>query len=160
LFEAVNRRADQFEYREHGAGSTRTAWCCGSDTGTSSEAIAIVTPRGVPRRSHRRRPTIGAAAGFEPPAVDPFVRDPLTYGSDQPVDALVLVDATRAALVIDELGEAAVVERRDHGAVVVGMPVVNRTAFRTWVLDLLEHAEVLGPPELRDEFVEWLRALT
>jgi hypothetical protein len=37
--------------------------------------------------------------------------------------------------------------------------VVNREAFRTWVLDLLEHAEVLAPPELRDDIVGWLRAL-
>ena len=34
--------------------------------------------------------------------------------------------------------------------------MVNRDAFRTWVLDLLDHAEVLGPPELRDDIVEWL----
>ena len=70
-----------------------------------------------------------------------------------------LVDATRAALVVDELGEQAVVARHDDGAVEVVLPVVNREAFRTWVLELLEHAEVLGPPELRDDLVAWLRAL-
>jgi predicted DNA-binding transcriptional regulator YafY len=52
-----------------------------------------------------------------------------------------------------------VVSRRDDGAVEVVLPVVNREAFRTWVLALLEHAEVLGPPELRDDIVAWLRAL-
>ena len=48
-------------------------------------------------------PEIGARDGsFEPPpGIDPaeFVRDdPLTYGEDQPVDARVLVDASRVGL--------------------------------------------------------------
>jgi hypothetical protein len=43
--------------------------------------------------------------------------------------------------------------------VVVALAVVNREAFRTFVLDLLDHAEVLEPPELRAEIVEWLTAL-
>jgi hypothetical protein len=37
---------------------------------------------------------------------------------------------------------------------------VNRAAFRTWVLDLLDHAEVLGPSELRAEMLAWLDAMT
>ena len=39
------------------------------------------------------------------------------------------------------------------------LPVVNREAFRSWVLDLLEHAEVLDPPELRADIVAWLTEL-
>jgi proteasome accessory factor B len=107
-------------------------------------------------------PTSGEPGGFEPPAdVDPaaYLRDdPMTYGDATAIDARVLVDATRAAWVVDELGHEAVVERRDDGSVVVALSVVNRDAFRTWVLGLLEHAEVLEPPELRDELVTWLRA--
>jgi proteasome accessory factor B len=106
------------------------------------------------------RPEAGAADAFEPPAdVDParFVRDdPLRFGEDQPVAARVLVDAARAAWVTDELGSEVVVERRDDGAVVVELQVVNRAAFRTWVLGLLEHAEVLEPADLRRDLVEWL----
>jgi predicted DNA-binding transcriptional regulator YafY len=83
----------------------------------------------------------------------------MTYGDDQPIDAQVLVDATRAGWVVDELGEAAVIERRPDGAVVVELPVVNREAFRSFVLGLLEHAEVLGPAELRDDIVAWLHAV-
>jgi predicted DNA-binding transcriptional regulator YafY len=52
-----------------------------------------------------------------------------------------------------------VVERRADGAVVVTLPVVNRAAFRTWVIDLLDHAEVLSPPELRADMVAWLDAV-
>jgi predicted DNA-binding transcriptional regulator YafY len=108
-------------------------------------------------------PEYDAPRGFEPPAdVDPadFLRaDPLTYGDAQAVDARVLVDAPRAGWVIDDLGDESVVERRDDGSVVVGLSVVNREAFRTWVLELLDHAEVLSPPELRTEIIDWLRAI-
>jgi len=109
-------------------------------------------------------PTVGAARAFEPPPnVDPaaFLRaDPLSYGDDIPIDALVLVDATRAAWVVDDLGADAVAERHDDGAAVVRLRVVNREAFRTWVLNLLEHAEVLEPPELRADIVTWLEDLS
>jgi len=105
-------------------------------------------------------PELGAARSFQPPpGIDPadFVRaDPMTYGEDQPVIAHVLVDAPRAGWVVEQLGEETIVERRADGAVVVGMPVVNRAAFRSWVIDLLDHAEVLSPTELRTEMVEWL----
>ena len=49
--------------------------------------------------------------------------------------------------------------RRPDGSVVVELTVTNRDAFRSFVLGFLEHAEVLGPPELRDELVAWLGAL-
>jgi predicted DNA-binding transcriptional regulator YafY len=105
-------------------------------------------------------PELGPDGGFAPPdAVDPaeYVRaDPLTYGEDQPVDAHVLVDAPRAGWVVDQLGEEAVVDRRPDGGIVVSLPVVNRAAFRSWVVDLLDHAEVLSPPELRADMVAWL----
>jgi predicted DNA-binding transcriptional regulator YafY len=108
-------------------------------------------------------PTLGPDGAFTPPAdVDPadYVRaDPMTYGEDQPVDAHVLVDAPRAGWVVDQLGDEAVVERRPDGAVVVRLPVVNRAAFRSWVVDLLDHAEVLSPPELRADMVAWLDAV-
>jgi predicted DNA-binding transcriptional regulator YafY len=106
---------------------------------------------------------LGEARSFEPPVgIDPadLLRDdPLAYGDAQPLEAQVLVDAPRAAWVVDELGDEAVLERRDDGSIVVGLSVVNHEAFRTWVLELLEHAEVLGPAELRAVVVEWLRPL-
>ena len=108
-------------------------------------------------------PDVGPPAAFTAPAgIDPtdyLSSDPLTYGNDQPIRAHVLVDATRASLVVSSLGDEAVVEHRDDGAVVVALDVVNRDAFRAFVLDLLDHAEVLDPPELRAEIVGWLVAL-
>jgi predicted DNA-binding transcriptional regulator YafY len=108
-------------------------------------------------------PAFGIPGSFSPPpGVDPseLVRDdPLTYGEDQPLEARVLVDAPRAAWVVDQLGQDRVADRRPDGGVVVAMPVVNRAAFRTWVLALLDHAEVLAPPELRADMISWLDAL-
>jgi proteasome accessory factor B len=108
-------------------------------------------------------PVLGDPGVFEPPAgtdpADLLRADPLTYGDAQPVTAQVLVDAPRAAWVVDQLGEQTVAERRDDGSVVVELSVVNRDAFRTWVLELLEHAEVLAPADLRAELVAWLRAI-
>jgi predicted DNA-binding transcriptional regulator YafY len=108
-------------------------------------------------------PEVGPAGAFTPPAgIDPadFVRaDPMTYGEDQPVEARVLVDAPRAGWVAEQLGDESVAERRPDGSMVVTLPVVNRAAFRTWLIDLLDHAEVLSPPELRAEMVDWLDAV-
>jgi predicted DNA-binding transcriptional regulator YafY len=52
-----------------------------------------------------------------------------------------------------------VAERRDDGSAVLRMAVTNREAFRSWVLGLLDHAEVLAPPELRADMAAWLSAL-
>lgn len=104
----------------------------------------------------------GPACSFERPAgFDPssaLSDEPWRFGGEQPLGAIVLVSSDQAAWVVKELGEEAVVEGRDDGSVVVGMAVTNRGAFRSFVLGLLGHAEVLGPPELREEMVAWLRA--
>ena len=123
--------------------------------------------RGAPRAFRVDRidgdPAVGEPGGFEPPPdVDPaaYLRaDPMTYGEDQPRAARVLVDPTRADWVAEQLGEESVRERRDDGSVVVELSVVNREAFRTFVLGLLEHAEVLEPEELRADLVAWLEAI-
>jgi len=71
----------------------------------------------------------------------------------------VAVSATQAGWVEADLGAQAVAERRDDGSIVVRMAVTNREAFRSFVLGLLDHAEVLAPPELRADMVDWLTAL-
>jgi proteasome accessory factor B len=95
--------------------------------------------------------------GFDPASA---LRDePWRFGDEAPVEALVLVSPTQAGWVEADLGSKAVVERRDDGSVVVRMAVTNRGAFRSFVLGLLDHAEVLAPPELRADMVAWLMAL-
>ncbi|HZQ77147.1 MAG TPA: WYL domain-containing protein [Acidimicrobiia bacterium] len=105
----------------------------------------------------------GPGGGFErPDGFDPAsaLRDePWRFGDEEPVEARVLVGPAQAGWVEADLGAAAVAERRDDGSVVVRMAVTNRDAFRSYVLGLLDHAEVLGPAELRADMVAWLSTL-
>jgi predicted DNA-binding transcriptional regulator YafY len=105
---------------------------------------------------------VGPAGSFERPAgLEPgeLLRDePWQYGDEDTVTARLLVDANQAKPVVEQVGEQAVTERRDDGSVVVELPVTNAAAFRSFVLGLLDAAEVLGPPELRADMVEWLEA--
>ena len=53
---------------------------------------------------------------------------------------------SRAAAVVRELGADRVVDTNPDGDVDVRVPCANREAFRSWVLGLIEHAEVRSPP--------------
>lgn len=92
--------------------------------------------------------------GFDPAAV--FPEQAYQVGAGEAVDVEVLVDDPHSAAVVAEVGEAAVVERRDTG-VVVRIEAINMAAFRSWLLGLLDHAEVLSPPEVRAQVVGWLQ---
>ncbi|MGH9081484.1 MAG: helix-turn-helix transcriptional regulator [Acidimicrobiales bacterium] len=89
-----------------------------------------------------------------------FGRDPWQFGGGEEVEVDVLVDAVVASRVVAELGEPAVVEQRDDGAVVVRLTVTDEDALIRWVLDLLDHAEVVGPPSVRGHLVDRLSAWT
>ena len=92
---------------------------------------------------------------------DAFPSDPKQLGADGATAvARVRVDRARAAAVERELGADRVVARRRGGAIEVEVPCANVAAFRSWVLGLLEHAEVIGPPDVRADVVDWLTALT
>ena len=58
--------------------------------------------------------------------------------------------------VVQEVGADAVAARREDGTVVVHVPCTNSDAFRSWVLGLLDDAEVLSPPEARAAIATWL----
>jgi predicted DNA-binding transcriptional regulator YafY len=51
-----------------------------------------------------------------------------------------------------------VVERTDDGGVVVRLVVTDVEALVSWALDLLDHAEVLRPDEVRAAVVARLEA--
>jgi predicted DNA-binding transcriptional regulator YafY len=107
---------------------------------------------------------VGRPGAFERPApFDPsrvLADEPWRSGVDAAVEARLLVDADQAPWVSAQPGIE--VERGapegTGGAVVVRLAVTNRDAFRSFVLGLLDHAEVLGPPELRAEVTTWLDA--
>jgi predicted DNA-binding transcriptional regulator YafY len=104
---------------------------------------------------------VGSPRSFEPPSVAvPGARaEPWQLGEGEPVRAQVLIEAEQAPIAIGIVGSAAVKETRADGSIVVELPVSNPDGFRALVLGFLDHAEVLGPPELRADLVDWLRAI-
>lgn len=96
---------------------------------------------------------------FEPPADTPGQAVPWQMGDEEPVTARLLVDADHVGWAVGQVGADAVESRRDDGSVVLTVHVTNRSAFRSFVLGFLDHAEVLDPPELRAEMVSWLEQL-
>ncbi len=107
--------------------------------------------------------TAGARGAFErPEGFDPltaFPSDPKEIGEGD-ARARVLVDAPRAGLVQRELGDDAVVIRRDDGAIEFDVACANRDAFRSWLFGLGEQAEVLEPADVRADVVAWLRSIS
>jgi predicted DNA-binding transcriptional regulator YafY len=164
LYDAVRRRASvTFAYR----GDTRHV------------APAVLRFRGgwwylvgfdldkLASRTFRVDRMEGAPAAGEPgSAVVPDDFDPTTalpeepwrMGEEEAVRTDVLVDAVLAPLVVAEVGESTVHQRRHDGAVVVRLEVTNIAALRSWVLELGEHAEVLAPEQVRADMIEWLEA--
>jgi predicted DNA-binding transcriptional regulator YafY len=97
---------------------------------------------------------------FERPPTDGGAPPPAwRLGDEDEVVAELLVDAIQAPWALDELGGAAVMSRRPDGSVQFAVTVTNRSAFRSFVLGFLDHAEILGPPELRAGMVRWLRTV-
>ena len=107
--------------------------------------------------------TSGAPGSFDPPIADSATLgmrfDPWRHGDDPPVTATVRIDADQAALSRSHVLEEAIWTDHPDGSATVEMEVTNRRAFRTFVLGFLEHAEILGPDELRDDLVAWLEAI-
>ena len=89
----------------------------------------------------------------------PIPRQPwLIPGGDRTI-AVVLVDEVLSGKAIAEAGHEADIRRHDDGTVTLTLPVTHRDAFRSWLLGLLDHAQLLHPAEMRDELVEWLEAI-
>jgi len=95
------------------------------------------------------RPTVAQAA---PPP-------PWRMGDDDEIPARLWVDADQALWARQALGPGTVREERADGSVVFEVPITSVPAFRSFVLGYLDHAEVLGPPALREDIASWLGAL-
>ncbi len=109
---------------------------------------------------------IGESGSFEvPDGFDPsgaLASDMKAVGGvgDDPTEAVVRIDSAWARRVMAEMDPERIVARQVDGSVLVRVPCTNRSAFRSWVLGMLEHAVVLEPPEVRSEVVGWLEALS
>jgi proteasome accessory factor B len=108
---------------------------------------------------------VGDGGAFERPAdFDPrtaFPADPKQIGhaSDDAVEATVRIGSLRAAAAERELGAQRVLVRHDDGSIEVLVPATNLDAFRSWVIGLVDHAVVIGPPEVRAYVVDWLQGV-
>lgn len=105
---------------------------------------------------------LGEPGGFERPAdfsvVDAMPADPKTFeGTGE--TCMVRISPTLAQTVVREVGEDAVRRRDEDGTVVVEVPCGHRPAFRTWLFAMVDRAEVLSPPAIRNEVVGWLRGM-
>jgi len=87
-------------------------------------------------------------------------REAWQFGDGDEVAVDLVVDRAEAGRVVAELGEQVVIRRDHDGSVHLRLAVTDVGALVTWVLDLLDHAEVLRPRPVRAAIVERLRAIT
>jgi len=99
------------------------------------------------------------SGGFKPGPSTAGALQPWEMGVEELIVARLRIDAGQAGWAVGQLGDAAVEEWGEDGSVVLRAGVTNREAFRAFVLGFLDHAELLGPPELRADLVSWLDAV-
>ena len=103
---------------------------------------------------------VGKAGAFDRPSeVAAGPPPPWRLGDDEEIVVQLRVDASQRPFVSAVAGEGAIAATEPDGAAVYQLSVTNRVALRSFVLGLLDHAQVIGPPEVRDDMVSWLRSL-
>lgn len=104
--------------------------------------------------------TVGEPQGFErPDRVEGVKIRPWELGDGDAIPAQVLLDPGVARSVLVEHPGLDVVRRLDDGSAVVSLEVRNFAGLRDFLMTMLDHAELLGPPELRDRVVDWLESI-
>jgi proteasome accessory factor B len=167
LFEAFrNRAVVKFPYR----GETRELepWGLSSKRG-HWYVVGFDRVRGATRafRADRIDGDVEVGPGNEFSVSDDFRADDhiedraWMLGDAPPVTVRLAVDTDHVEGVLGTLGAEASLEPEPapNGDAVVEVTVNNRGAFRSFVLSFLEHAEIIDPPEMRAEIVEWLEAV-
>lgn len=103
--------------------------------------------------------SLGLPNAYEPrPARGPETVRTWEFGDDEPVEAVVRIDASAALWAHVHLRPDEI-SRNENGSVDVRLAVRNREGFRDWVLSFVDAAVVVSPAELRAEFVSWLDGL-
>jgi predicted DNA-binding transcriptional regulator YafY len=100
-------------------------------------------------------------AGFDPRAAFPSEAKHfgVVVGDEEAVTARVRISKDRAVIVEREVGSERVVRRGKRGWIDIEVPFSNPGAFGSWVLGLVDHAEVLAPREARAAIRDRLQAI-
>jgi proteasome accessory factor B len=93
------------------------------------------------------------------PAENPLQLDGWALGDDDPVEARVRIASAQARVAVAQVGLDVPAVWEEDGSVVLTLPVRRSEGFLSFVLGFLDDAEVLEPAELRDELIDWLRAV-
>lgn len=108
-------------------------------------------------------PVGGEAGAFERPAdfdlATAYERDAKAFSDGNSERAIVRLDHRVAPAVVRELDDDAVIARRADGSVDVEVPCGNKVAFESWLFAMVDRAEVVGPPAVRDHVIGRLREL-
>lgn len=75
-------------------------------------------------------------------------------GDEEPVDAVVQIEAQMVAGARIQLEDHEVEEQAD-GSIIATVNVRNSAMFRDWVLSFYDNAVVLGPPAMREMMTDW-----
>lgn len=118
-------------------------------------------------RSFRLDRVVGTMEADEPgtvevevdPAEHPLRLDGWAIGDDEPIVARVRVDQPQAALAVRLVGDDVGVTWTEDGGVELEFRVRRRDGLRSFVFGFLDDAEILAPPELRDDMRAWLSSM-
>ena len=85
--------------------------------------------------------------------------EPWRAEGDDHVVTRIRVDPIEGPRVAEEVGSDRVESRADDGSVVLSLRVAGFPELRYWILGLLDHAEILDPPQFRSELTVWLTGI-
>jgi proteasome accessory factor B len=102
----------------------------------------------------------GSPAAFDRPDRTQTAPPPAwRLGDEEEQIAQLRVDADQAKWAQQALGDTAVREVAEDGSVIFEVAVTSPASFRSFVLGYLDHAEILGPPAMREDMIMWLQHL-
>ncbi len=90
----------------------------------------------------------------------PTDRQMMAAGDYEHASAQVRIDPSLVRTVAREFGDTAKVRDEADGSAVFEIPCSNGYGFRLWLFAMVDNAEVVSPPEVRDMVVRWLDELT
>jgi predicted DNA-binding transcriptional regulator YafY len=109
--------------------------------------------QGEIERSEPGSVTVPPDADLRPSAAVPF------GGGDTAVTVALAFDRPYDTAAIERIGDDIAVDDLPDGRRRVAFAASDLSVVRSFVLEFLEHCEVLSPPELRSDVIAWLTAV-